>query len=167
MNTTLAQISFLELLSINGHEAAKWQSWFEHQPSSLLDLPLDIAATKNVRELVRHIFGVELRNAQRLVGREIVQYDALPMDTVARLFGVGAEARSLYRDYLATATDADLATVLEFPTRGGVVRASKRKVVLNGLLHGSRHWAQLATALRHAGHPTDWPHDLLFTDAIA
>jgi uncharacterized damage-inducible protein DinB len=83
------------------------------------------------------------------------------------LFGIGEKARTLYRDYLTRATDEDLATVLEFPTRtSGVLRASKRKMFAHAMLHGVRHWAQLATALREAGHSTDWGHDFLFSDVM-
>jgi uncharacterized damage-inducible protein DinB len=66
------------------------------------------------------------------------------------------------------ATDADLAKVMEFSTRtAGVLRASKRKMFTHAMLHGVRHWAQLATALREKGHGTDWPHDFLFSDVMA
>jgi uncharacterized damage-inducible protein DinB len=36
----------------------------------------------------------------------------------------------------------------------------------HAMLHGVRHWAQLATALREAGHGTDWGHDFLFSDVM-
>ena len=34
------------------------------------------------------------------------------------------------------------------------------------MLHGIRHWAQIATALRKAGYKQDWPHDFIFTEAV-
>jgi uncharacterized damage-inducible protein DinB len=36
----------------------------------------------------------------------------------------------------------------------------------HAMLHGVRHWAQLATALREKGHGTDWGHDFLFSDVM-
>jgi uncharacterized damage-inducible protein DinB len=64
---------------------------------------------------------------------------------------------ALYREYLVGATDEDLTVVMEFPTRtAGVLRASERKMFAHAMLHGVRHWAQLATALREKGHGTDW-----------
>ena len=73
----------------------------------------------------------------------------------------------MYREYFAAATDEDLASVMEFPTRtAGIVRASKRKIVMHALLHSVRHWAQLATALREAGYPTNWGKDFLYSPVM-
>ena len=168
MNATTAELSFAEMLDANERETAKWQSWFERQPVELLDLPLDIALARNVRDFLLHIFAVELRYAERLTGKAITEYEALPVGSVRELFSIAANARELYRGYLSRATDADLATVMEFPTRtAGVLRASKRKMFAHAMLHGVRHWAQLATALREKGQGTDCPHDFLFSDVMA
>ena len=167
MSATTADLSFAEMLEANERETAKWQNWFERQPADLLDLPLDIALAKNVREFLLHIFAVELRYAERLTGSAITEYEALPTGSVRDLFGIGDSARKLYREYLSRATDADLATVMEFPTRtAGVQRASKRKMFAHAMLHGVRHWAQMATALREKGHGTDWGHDFLFSEVM-
>ncbi len=168
MSATTAELSFTEMLDANERETAKWQDWFEHQPAEVLDLPLDIALAKDVREFLLHIFAVELRYAERLTGSAVTEYEALPTGSVGELFATGERARKLYREYFSRATDADLATIMEFPTRtAGVLRASKRKMFAHAMLHGVRHWAQLATALREKGHGTDWPHDFLFSDVIA
>jgi uncharacterized damage-inducible protein DinB len=168
MNATTAELSFAEMLDANERETAKWQSWFERQPSKILDIPLDIALAKDVREFLLHIFAVELRYAERLTGSTVTEYEALPTGSVQELFGIGDSARGLYREYLSRATDGDLVTVMEFPTRtAGVLRATKRKMFAHAMLHGVRHWAQLATALREKGQGTDWPHDFLFSDVMA
>jgi uncharacterized damage-inducible protein DinB len=167
MNATTAGLAFAEMLNANERETGKWQNWFERQPAELLDLPLEIALAKDVREFLLHIFAVELRYAERLTGSPITEYEALPTGSARDLFSIGDSARGLYRDYLSRATEADLATIMEFPTRtAGVLRASKRKMFAHAMLHGVRHWAQLATALREKGHGTDWPHDFLFSDVI-
>jgi uncharacterized damage-inducible protein DinB len=83
------------------------------------------------------------------------------------LFAIGKRARTMYRDYLATATDEDLVSVLEFNTRtAGVLRSSKRKMFAHALLHGVRHWAQLTTALRQAGYTTGWGKDFLYSEVM-
>lgn len=167
MSATTAQLTFAEMLEANQRETAKWQNWFERQPSELLNLPLNIALAKDVREFLLHIFAVELRYAERLLDREVTPYEAHPTGSVRELFEIGEKARALYRDYLARATDKDLAVVLEFPTRtAGVLRSSKRKMFAHAMLHSVRHWAQLATALRENGHGTDWAHDFLFSDVM-
>ena len=167
MSATLAQISFAELLDANRRDAEKWGAWFDAQPASVLDVPMTVAGTKDVREFLLHIFAVELRYAERLNGREVTPYEALPTGSVADLFGIGGRAHEMYREYLANATDEDLAIVLEFPTRSaGTLRASKRKMFAHAMLHSVRHWAQLATELREAGYPTNWGKDFLMNDTM-
>jgi uncharacterized damage-inducible protein DinB len=34
------------------------------------------------------------------------------------------------------------------------------------MIHGIRHWAQIATVLRQRGYPTQWFHDILLSDAL-
>ena len=167
MTASLAQISFTELLDWNERETQKWRTWFERQDASVLDLPIRIAQTKDVREFLLHIFAVELRYAQRLNDEEVTPYESLPTGSVADLFGIGDRARVALRKYLADATDDELKSVQEFPTRtAGTLRASERKMFAHAMLHSVRHWAQLATALREAGHATDWGKDFLFTDVM-
>ena len=167
MSASLAQISFAELLAANEAHTQKWRVWFDEQPAAVLDVLLSIALAKNVREFLLHIFAVELRYAERLKGLPITAYEALPMGSVAELFGTDDRARAMLRDYVVNVTDEDLARVIEFPTRtAGVVRASKRKIVVHALLHSVRHWAQLATALREAGYPTNWGKDFLYSEVM-
>jgi|SRR5215813_7863822 len=164
MSAAKADITFAELLTANEEDSGKWRKWFEEQPGSVLDIPLSMALAKDVREFLLHIFAVELRYAERLANRPVTQYEDLPSGSVADLFGVGERARNLYRDYIATATDNDLGSVMEFPTRpAGIIRSSKRKMYIHAMVHSVRHWAQLATALREAGHPTKWGKDFLYS----
>lgn len=167
MSTTLAQISFAELLAANESDTAKWRKWFDEQPAAVLDVRLSIALAKDVREFLLHIFAVELRYAERLTGALVTEYESLPTTTVADLFVIGERARAMYREYLAATSDEDLLSVMEFPTRtGGVFRVSKRKMLAHALIHSIRHWAQLATALREAGYPTNWGKDFLYSDVM-
>lgn len=165
---TLALLTFTEMLDANERETLRWKSWFERQGNEVLELPINVAQAKNVRELLLHIFAVELRYAERLFGLDVTPYEALPSASQDDLFRVGEKARAMYGDYLSRANDEDLAIVLEFPTRtAGMLRASKRKIFAHAMLHGVRHWAQLATALREHGHPTDWHHDFIYNGVIA
>jgi uncharacterized damage-inducible protein DinB len=167
MSTSLAQISFAELLDWNESEAKKWRAWFESQPATVFDLPIRIAQTKNVREFLLHIFAVELRYAERLNHQRVTSYEELPTGSVADLFGVGDRARAGLRSYLANASGEQLKSVQEFQTRtAGTLRASDRKVFAHTMLHSVRHWAQLATALREAGYETNWMKDFLMSDVM-
>jgi uncharacterized damage-inducible protein DinB len=160
-------LSFLDLLAANAEESQRWRSYFERQPASVLEIPSAIAKAGTVRGLLLHIFAVELRYAERLLDLPVTAYEELPTESVAALFGVGDRARDLYRQFIAQATPGDYAVVQEFPTRSaGVLRASKRKMLVHALLHSVRHWAQLAVLLRESGYPTDWQHDFLMSSVM-
>jgi len=159
-------ISFQELMHYNDAETRRWHEFLEQHPDAL-DLEVGIAGAKDIRGLVLHIFAVELRYAERLLGASVTSYEQLPIGSVDEIFRIGDTARQKIRQYLAQATDADLRTVLTFETRtAGTLSSSKRKIVAHVHLHGTRHWAQIAAALRQHGYKQDWPHDFIFTDAL-
>lgn len=167
MSASLAQLSFAELLDWNESEAKKWRAWFESQPAAVLDVPVTVAQTRNVREFLLHIFAVELRYAERLNGLPVTSYEELPTGTVADLFAIGDKARAGLRTYLSNASDDHLKSVQEFQTRtAGTLRASERKMFAHTMLHSVRHWAQLATALREAGYETNWMKDFLMSEVV-
>jgi uncharacterized damage-inducible protein DinB len=157
-------ISFPEFLMLNQAETERWHAWFQRQSGAVLDLPIAIANAGTIRGLLRHIFGVELRHAERLLNRpEITRFEDLPTGSVDALFSIGERSRRLLREFLDGCSYSELSTIIEIHTvSAGMLRTSKRKLLSHIFIHGIRHWAQLATALREAGHPADWAHDLVF-----
>lgn len=156
-----------ELLGFCTTENQRWQEWFAANPAAL-NLPIDIATAKSVRELVLHIVAVELRYAERLLDeKKITEYTELPTATVDELFSTSKRAAEMLRRFNGKADDAEWKKVISFPTRSaGTLSASKRKIFVHALLHGMRHWAQLATILRQQGYKT-WQHDFLFAEVMA
>jgi uncharacterized damage-inducible protein DinB len=162
----MKSIEFAELLRYNAGEARKWRNWLKKQPASVLDLPIEIYG-KTARDLLLHIFAVELRYGQRLTGQAVSAYEDLPKNSLDAIFGIGTRAQALLTKFLDSVTDADLDSTITFPTlSAGEQSATKRKVVAHALLHGIRHWAQLATEMRKHGYKTDWGHDFLFSDVM-
>jgi uncharacterized damage-inducible protein DinB len=154
-----------ELLAYAENESRRWQKWFQENPAAL-DVTLDIAQAQDVRNLVLHIVAVDTRYAERLLGEEVTAYENFPSD-IAALFETGNRAFQKLRGFLDSAKEVEWKEIIEFPTRSmGTLTGSKRKIFIHTLLHSTRHWAQLATALRVAGYKQDWPHDFLFTEAI-
>ena len=60
-------ITFEELLVWNEESSRFWKAHLERNPA-LLELPCGIGGAANVQDFVRHIWGVELRWAERLAG---------------------------------------------------------------------------------------------------
>ncbi|GJG85852.1 hypothetical protein tb265_10330 [Gemmatimonadetes bacterium T265] len=164
---TTADLTFRELLDYTAADAERWATYFAAHPEAL-DFPFAEGRTATVRGVVRHIFAVERRYADRLLGDPPAGYEAIPQDSAAALFAAGRDARARLERFLATASDADLARRLTFETiSAGTQSASARKIVAHALLHAVRTWAQLATVVRQQGAPTDGRHDLLFSNALA
>jgi uncharacterized damage-inducible protein DinB len=158
-------IRFRELMHYAEAQTRRWRGFFQQQPDAL-DVEVDIAGTRDISSLIQHIFAAELRYAERLEGAAVTAYEQLPSRSLDEIFSIGETARQKIRRYLTRATEADLRTVLTFETRtAGTLSSSKRKIV-GHVLHGIRHWAQIATALRQGGYRQDWPHDFIFTDAL-
>ena len=152
---------FTELMAYTAEETERWEAWLRERDPAVLDVPLGEGRWGTVRELLFHTFLVERRYADRLLGDPITPYEGVPHQTVDELFAIHRAARERLARYVAGAAAEEWDEVLTFETLlYGPMHGSRRKVVAHALLHGVRHWAQIATALRQAGHE-QWPHDLM------
>lgn len=162
----MSVLTLQELLDYTQAETDKWEAWFHRNPAAL-NCKVDIAEAPDARTLVLHIVGVELIFAGLLHRREPTDFEQLPAATADDLFAISRRARAEYRAFLQTASDDVWHTPIAFKTRRfGTLPGTARKMFIHAMLHGVRHWAQLATALRAAGYKQDWNHDFLFTKAM-
>ena len=156
-------LTFKQLFDWRDEEAKKWRAFFE-QNQQALELPCGVAQAKDIREMLLHIFAVDLRYAERLRGEDVTAFEAFTNATAQDLFETGDRASLLLREYAEGATEEELDQELEFTTRtAGTLKASRRKILIHTVMHGMRHWAQLASMLREKGMKTDWQHDYLAT----
>jgi len=163
---TTAAITLEELLVDNEAATEKWKGWLAANPAAL-DVPCSIYNSSTVRGLLKHIFAVELRHSQRLLGEEVTSYDAIPVGSSDDLMAVHAQAKRNLHKFLSSANDAALLEVISLQTvSAGTLHASRRKLFAHILLHSMRHWAQLSSLLREAGYKTDWAKDFLFSEAM-
>jgi uncharacterized damage-inducible protein DinB len=161
-----ASINFEELLQYTDAENQRWKQWFQRHPEALA-VSAGIAGKDDVAGLLLHIFAVELRYAERLSGLPTTPDDKLRGENVDRLFAITEEARKKMKQFLASTKPEEMNQSLTFQTlSAGTQTASKRKILAHALLHGVRHWAQIATTLRRAGYKQDWQHDFLFSEAM-
>ncbi len=160
-------ISLEELLTWNDESAQFWKTHLDAHPE-LLALPCDIGGTKNVQEFVRHIWGVELRWGQRLAGGPVMEREAMPAGPLDALFEQHIKAGEVFRGLLTAPAESWNETFrLDLDWLPPDKRAlSRRKVLVHALFHSQRHWAQLATLVRLAGHPSGFRGDLLLSSAL-
>jgi uncharacterized damage-inducible protein DinB len=154
-----------ELLRWNDDTAQHWKALFAAHPEAL-DFVCDIYGVANVRGLLRHIFAVETRYAQRLSGEPVTPYSEIPDGSAEERFALHDAAVAKYRALLGN-TSVKWEEKLEFTTvSAGTQSATRKKILIHGLLHGIRHYAQLATLARQGGVKPDWAMDFLFSGTM-
>ncbi len=160
-------ITLDELLAWNEQSANYWKTHLDANPA-LLQLPCDIGGTHNVQEFVRHIWGVDLRWAQRLARLPVTDKEKTPSGPLDALFDVHLQAVEIFLKLLAAPESSwSEVIILDFDWVPSEERSvSRRKIAAHALFHSQRHWAQLATLVRAAGFPSSFRGDLLFSPAL-
>jgi uncharacterized damage-inducible protein DinB len=157
-------LSYLELLAYTGEETRRWREYFDQNPKAL-DVEVGGERT-NVRGLVTHAFISEHRWGQVLNGEKPTPADSFKPQNIDEIWAIYATARKRMEAWVAAATADELAQVVTVKTSKGDTQVSKRKVLTHSMLHGIRHWAQIAMALRQACFVSDWSHDMIFSPAL-
>jgi uncharacterized damage-inducible protein DinB len=165
---TAEALSFRELMARTDEETRRWEAWFREAGPAALQVSLGEGRWKTVGSLIYHVFMVERRYAERLLGQPVTPYaDETPTE-LDEIFAQHGEARSRLERFVARARPEEWGETLTFETiMAGTLVASKRKIVAHALMHGIRHWAQIATALRQAGHGEQWMHDIIASPSVA
>jgi uncharacterized damage-inducible protein DinB len=149
-----------EILAWNEKTAQGWRQLLTDHPE-LLTQPCDIAGTKSVAELLQHIVAAQLRYAERLAGLPISDYDAIRFDSVDSIYATHDRAVAIFQQLIIS--DSNWDEPLDFTTRSrGSLRSNRKTILFHALLHGIRHYAQLATLVRHCGVQPEQPMDYLF-----
>ena len=158
-------ISIGELLDWISDETAAHERWFATRQDTVWAVPVGTGRFATVRDLLFHVYVVDLRYGQRLHQLTVSSYEDETVADTLTLFALARRGQDLLRHALDGRVD--LHRVIEFQTlTAGTQRASGRKIFAHSLTHHLRHLAQIATALRQHGHPTDWTHDLLMSNVL-
>jgi uncharacterized damage-inducible protein DinB len=158
-----AGITFAELLDYTEDETRRWKQWFAEHPEAL-DRPCDIAKAGTVRQLLLHVFATEAHFAAAVSDLPRIDRTNLPSSTLDELFGVHDDACRGFREFFSRAQARDWNEIKDLGFRD--LKASKRKMVAQALLHGVHHRAQLAVFLRQEGFEGLWIHDLILSKVM-
>ncbi len=127
------------LLAWNRAENQRWHAWFRDHPAAL-DLPLGAGSAGTIRSLIRHVFAVDMRYAQRLLGLPVSSLETIDAVDVDSLFALAARANEMLTSWLAGAGQGDLAHRYTFMTlSAGERSASARKSLIHTCTHQVRH----------------------------
>ena len=159
-------IGFDELLRYTASERDKWRLWLSLHPQAMDAAVQPDGRLPTVGKLIDHIFLVEQRHLQRLTRQQLSSSTGLTGSNVAPLFNYGASVRRELDQYVAD-LDPDVADeIRSFEVREKQWPMTSRKLLFHILVHEIRHWAQVALAVRLAGHEPPGDHDLFFSSAL-
>ena len=154
--TAEEMLAWLETTSTN------WRALIEEHPE-ILDMPCDVMGVSTVGQLLQHIVAVELRYAEQLSGLPPSDYSTIPFDSAAAIYATHDRAMHMVRKLLASGVDWD--GKIDFVTRSmGPARSKRKTILFHSLMHGIRHYAQLATLVRQHGIKPGWQMDYLVMD---
>ncbi len=159
-------LSLDEFVRYSNEERDKWRHWFVDQPEATGIEVQPGGRYPTVGMLIDHIFLVERRHLQRLQSVKPDESTGLSGRHAPPLFDYGASVRREFEQYAAD-LDADVADEPRtFTVQSGEFVLSPRKLLFHCLLHETRHWAQIALAIRRAGLAPPGNHDLLYSKAF-
>ena len=160
------QLTFDELLRYTQEERDKWRTWFGAHTEAL-ELEVQPGARfATIGALIDHIFLVERRHLQRLRNAPVDTTTGLSGHHAPPLFDYGASVRREL-DQFVSELDEDVADEPRtFTLPSGDFVLTPRKLLFHCLLHETRHWAQIALALRRAGLEPPGNHDLFYSRAF-
>ena len=159
-------LTFDELLRYTGGEREKWRSWLFRHPEGMEVVVQPGGRLPTVGKVIDHIFLVERRHLQRLLREPLSATTGLTGNNAPPLFDYGASVRRELEQFVDD-LDPDVADeVRTFEVREQQWPMTSRKLLFHILVHEIRHWAQIALAVRLAGHEPPGDHDLFFTTAI-
>jgi len=158
-------LSLNELLTYTDEERGKWRAWLSAHPEALAVRMQPDGRFATVGALVDHIFLVEVRHLARLQKQDVPSESRVATE-VAPLFEYATNARRALRDFIATLPDSDAQVVRTFTVQSGSFSLTPRKLLFHIALHETRHWAQIALAIRQAGMEPPGNHDLFYSRAL-
>jgi uncharacterized damage-inducible protein DinB len=160
------KLEFDELVRYTQEERDKWRAWFASHADALEVEVQPGGRHGTVGVLIDHIFLVERRHLQRLRGAALDTKTGLSGRHAPPLFDYGASVRREL-DQFVSELDEDVADEPRtFTVQTGDFVLTPRKLLFHCLLHETRHWAQIALALRRAALEPPGNHDLFFSKAL-
>jgi uncharacterized damage-inducible protein DinB len=159
-------IAFDELVRYTNGERDKWRGWFTINPAAIEAPVQPDGRLPTIGRLIDHIFLVERRHLQRLTAQALSDSTGLTGNNATPLFDYGASVRRELEQFVADLGDDDAETVRTFDVRDRQWPMTPRKLLFHILVHETRHWAQIALAVRLAGFDPPGDHDLFFSKAL-
>ena len=159
-------LRYNELLRYTQEERDKWRSWFVAHPDAV-EIELQPGGRHaTVGALIDHVFLVERRHLQRLTSTPLDTKTGLSGRHAPPLFDYGASVRRELEHFVSQLEEDSADEPRTFTVVNGDFILTPRKLLFHILLHETRHWAQVALAVRRAGLEPPGNHDLFYSRAL-
>jgi uncharacterized damage-inducible protein DinB len=159
-------LTFGEMLRYTQEERDKWRVFFTAHPEAMEVEVQPAGRHPTVGALIDHIFLVERRHLQRLASETVDTKTGLSGHHVAPLFDYGASVRRELEQFASDLDDDVADEPRTFTVATGNFVLTPRKLLFHCLIHETRHWAQIALAVRRASVEPPGNHDLFFSKAL-
>ena len=160
------KLEFAELARYTQEERDKWRSWLAAHSDALEVEVQPGGRYPTVGTLIDHIFLVERRHLQRLRSAPLDTKTGLSGHHVPPLFDYGASVRRELEQLVEELDDDVADEPRTFTVQSGSFSLTPRKLLFHCFLHETRHWAQIALAVRRAGLEPPGNHDLFYSRAL-
>lgn len=160
------KLEFEEFLRYTQEERDKWRAWLTAHPDAMEIEVQPGGRHPSVGALIDHIFLVERRHLQRLRGAEVDTKTGLSGRHAPPLFDYGASVRRELDQFTSELDDDVADEPRKLTVQSGEFTVTPRKLLFHCLVHETRHWAQIALAIRRAGLEPPGNHDLFFSKAL-
>jgi uncharacterized damage-inducible protein DinB len=157
-------LKIYDLVAYTDWERNHWRAWFQGKGKAPLEISTRGEKTRDIAELLQHIFAVECRYVQRLTAQPLTPYSQIPKDSAEVLFDFGYSSRAALRKYMNSIHDWN--QQFELNVLDLKIKASLRKFVVHVLMHEVRHWAQVALLLRLSGYTDLGDHDVINSEIL-
>jgi len=159
-------LAFGEMLRYTQEERDKWRVFFTTHPEAMEVEVQPAGRYPTIGALIDHIFLVERRHLQRLANEPVDTKTGLSGHHAAPLFDYGASVRRELEQFASDLDDDEADEPRAFTVATGNFVLTPRKLLFHCLIHETRHWAQIALALRRASVEPPGNHDLFFSKAL-
>jgi len=150
------------LLDYSDHERKKWRAWIAAD-ASRLSVPVQTGGRfPDAFTLLDHVFLVERRHLSRLEGAVPPESTGVASGDWEALFEYADLVRADFRTYEREIDDEEAVERMTIAAASGTATMSRRRLITHVLLHEVRHLAQIAYAMRLAGHQPPGEHDLFY-----
>jgi uncharacterized damage-inducible protein DinB len=155
-------IELRELLDYSDHERGKWREWIAAAPARMEISFQGGGRFPTLGSMFDHVFLVERRHLCRLEGGTPPEATGVPAGDWQALFEYGELVRADLRSYVADLDPDEARQTMRIVAQSGTRTMTRRELVVHIVLHEVRHLAQVAYAVRLAGHAPPGQHDLFY-----